>query len=124
MSARKAKPEPPGFPGPIRRDRRYPHLRELSVSYEGSSEQIPLRPPDISPHGMFINTPRSFPESAVLTVRFRLARSGREILARGEVRYCLPGVGVGLEFVDISFEDQQAIEEEVRQSELQEAESA
>jgi hypothetical protein len=102
---------------PTRQSRRYPHLRDLSVHYEGSSEEIALRSPDISARGMFINTTREMPEGAVLTLRFRLTRSGHEVSARAEVRYCLPGVGVGVEFVEISPEDQQAIEEEIRLSE-------
>jgi hypothetical protein len=32
---------------------------------------------------------------------------------RGEVRYCLPGVGVGVEFIDISPEARHAIDEEM-----------
>ena len=62
---------------------------------------------------MFINTTRVFPEGAVLNVRFRLAISGHEIHSRAEVRYCLPGVGVGVEFIDISQADVQAIEREI-----------
>lgn len=89
-------------------------LRELSVTYEGHSEQIALRPPDVSTQGMFINTARTFPEGAVLNVQFRLGQTGAEIVTRAEVRYCLPGVGVGVEFVDISQEAVYAIEQEVK----------
>lgn len=45
---------------------------------------------------MFINTARKFPEGAVLNLRFRLELTGAEVQTRGEVRYCLPGVGVGV----------------------------
>jgi hypothetical protein len=62
---------------------------------------------------MFINTMRTFPEGAVLNVKFRLALSGHEVHSRAEVRYCLPGVGVGVEFIDISRESVQAIEREI-----------
>lgn len=89
-------------------------LCDLSVSYEGYSEDIQTRPPDISTRGMFINTSRSFPEGAVLNVQFRLAITGAEVRTRCEVRYCLPGVGVGVEFVDISPEGVQAIEKEIQ----------
>ncbi|HEY6467919.1 MAG TPA: PilZ domain-containing protein, partial [Candidatus Acidoferrales bacterium] len=70
-------------------------------------------PPDISTRGMFINTTRTFPEGAVLNVRFRLALSGCEVHSRAEVRYCLAGVGVGVEFIDISQDSVQAIEREI-----------
>ena len=88
-------------------------LRDLSVTYEGYSESVVTRPPDLSPRGMFINTSRNFPEGAVLNVRFRLGQSDVEIATRAEVRYCLPGVGVGVEFVDISPEAARAIENEI-----------
>jgi hypothetical protein len=87
--------------------------RELSVQYEGHHEEIPVRVPDISKRGMFINTPHCFPEGSVLNVRFRLTRTDVVVQARGEVRYCLQGVGVGVEFVDISAEAERAIEEEM-----------
>ncbi|MBZ5641419.1 MAG: PilZ domain-containing protein [Acidobacteriia bacterium] len=96
-----------------RKDPRYPQLRELRVGYEGFSEEIELRPPDISPHGMFLNTAREFPEGAILKVTFRLARSGTLVQTRSEVRYCLKGVGVGVEFIDISADAVRAIEEEM-----------
>jgi hypothetical protein len=63
---------------------------------------------------MFINTSRNFPEGAVLNVQFRLAETGVEIRTRCEVRYCLAGVGVGVEFVEISSDAVRSIEKEIR----------
>ena len=98
-----------------RQNDRYPsQYRELFITYEGHSEEIPLRPPDLSVQGMFIQTARRFPDGAVLKIRFRLARSLYEVFARAEVRYCLPGVGIGIEFVEISPEACRAIREELR----------
>lgn len=99
--------------GAPRTAKRFSSLRDLSVTYEGHSEDIVTRPPDISTRGMFINTTRVFPEGAVLNVRFRLALSGHEVHSRAEVRYCLAGVGVGVEFIDISRECVRAIEREI-----------
>jgi hypothetical protein len=93
---------------------RYSSLRDLSVTYEGHSDTVATRLPDISSRGMFINTARHFPEGTVLNVRFRLARTGVEIQSRCEVRYCLEGVGVGVEFVNIPPKAALAIEEELR----------
>jgi hypothetical protein len=105
--------------GTDRQNKRYSaHYSELFISYEGYSEEISLRPPDLSVKGMFVQTARHFNEGAVLKVRFRLARSRYEISARGEVRYCLPGVGIGIEFLEISSEARQAIEEELRGAEI------
>ena len=96
-------------------------LREISLTYEGGSEKITVRPPDISTQGMFINTSRIFPEGSILNVQFRLAISGMEVQTRCEVRYCLPGVGVGVEFIGISPQAAHTIEQEVALNE--EAES-
>lgn len=93
---------------------RYVQIHELSVVYEGHKESIHVRWPDISPRGMFINTPHHFPEGAVLQLRFRLPRSDFEVNARCEVRYYLPGVGIGVEFVQIPSETMHAIEREIR----------
>ena len=92
---------------------RYQHLSELSLTYEGRSETMCIHPPNISTKGMFINTGAVFPEGSVLKLRFRLARTGTRIAARCEVRYCLVGVGVGVEFVDLPTECARAIEMEI-----------
>jgi hypothetical protein len=88
-------------------------LRDISLTYEGGNEKITVRPPDISTQGMFINTSRIFPEGSILSVQFRLAISGMEVQTRCEVRYCLPGVGVGVEFIGISPQAARTIEQEV-----------
>jgi hypothetical protein len=89
-------------------------LRDISLNYEGHSEELVVRPPDVSSHGMFISTGQKFPEGSVLNLRFRLALTGAEIVTRCEVRYCLPGVGVGVEFVGISPKAVSEIEREVK----------
>ena len=89
-------------------------VKEISVHYEGRTEEIAIRPPDVSTHGMFFNTATRFPEGAVLNLKFRLALSGAEISTRCEVRYCLPGVGVGVEFIGISPEAVRKIERAVK----------
>jgi len=96
-----------------RRDARHPQLSELSMIYEGFEEDVRVRPPDLSPHGMFINTSNDYPEGAVLKLRFRLSRTRIVIETRCEVRYCLRGVGVGVEFLAISPESVKAIEHEI-----------
>jgi hypothetical protein len=88
-------------------------LRNISLNYEGHSERLEIRPPDVSCRGMFISTSRRFPEGAVLNLAFRLVFTGAEIRARGEVRYCLPGVGVGVEFIDLSAIAAAEIEREI-----------
>lgn len=93
---------------------RYRGYTDLHISFEGSSQEIPVKVPDISTRGMFINTARYFPQGAVLKISFRLVRTNVAIQTRAEVRYCLEGVGIGVEFVGISESDQDAIEAELR----------
>ena len=93
---------------------RYCSLRNLSLTYEGQSEAVAVHPPDISPKGMFINTPVHFPEGSVLKVSFHLARSNHHVQTRCEVRYCMPGIGVGVEFIGIAPKDQNAISDEIQ----------
>jgi PilZ domain-containing protein len=101
----------PGYP--VRVARRLATHHDLEIYYEGHSEAVPTRVPDISPQGMFINTPRHFAEGTVLKVKFRLDRSNYEVQARAEVRYCLDGVGIGIEFTDIADEAREAIRAEL-----------
>jgi len=88
---------------------RFSAYADLRVCYEGYSEEMDIRQPDVSTSGMFVCTARHFPEGSILKVRFRLARTGCPVEARAEVRYCLPGVGIGLEFIEISEANRQAI---------------
>jgi hypothetical protein len=85
----------------------------LSVVYEGATAEIPVRTPDLSTRGMFIHTTRIFPEGSILKVGFRLHRCNIQINVRAEVRHCEPGLGVGVEFVDLSADDSKAIEMEL-----------
>ena len=98
----------------VRLSPRIHSVKEISVHYEGRTEEVAIRPPDVSIHGMFFNTPTRFAEGSVLNLRFRLALTGAEINTRCEVRYCLPGVGVGVEFIGISAEAVRKIEREVQ----------
>ncbi len=89
-------------PDCVRRSSRVHCLREITITSEGHNEHIVVKAPDLSATGMFISTSRPFPESTVLNLRFRLAVTNVEVHTRGEVRYCLPGVGVGVEFIGIT----------------------
>jgi hypothetical protein len=90
------------------------HLTELLMAYEGGGCEIPIRPPDFSPHWMFVNTSTHFAEGAVVNLRFRLTRSDVAVQTRGDMRYCLPGRGIGIEFVGPGAEFVRAIEKELK----------
>ena|SRR5215472_70064 len=111
---RSSKARNPGPAKPARREPRIQHLSELHLSYEGSDCEVPIRLPDISPHGMFVNTSTHFPEGAIVNLRFRLSSSSMEVRTRGEVRYCLAGVGIGVEFVGMGLETVRAIQNELK----------
>ncbi len=91
---------------------RYQMPLDLSVNYEGTSEEIPIPSPDVSTRGMFIPTSRIFPVGSVLKIRFRLPRTNFQVNVRAEVRHCSPG-GVGVEFLDLSNEASLAIQKEI-----------
>ena len=93
--------------------RRVHTVSGIVLNYEGRPELTFVRSPDVSARGMFVNTTRQFPEGAILNVRFRLALTGAAVQGRGEVRYCLPGVGIGLEFIGLDSETRHLIEREV-----------
>jgi hypothetical protein len=103
-------------PGPEHRTgSRYSPYSDLRLTYEGSSTELSIRVPDISPKGMFVNTTQQFPEGTVLKVGFRLPKSGVAIHARAEVRYFLKDVGIGLEFIGLDEPSREAIEREMSQ---------
>jgi hypothetical protein len=91
-------------------------IRQIAIQYEGTEERIISRVPDVSTTGMFINTSRTYAEGAVLNLSFCLALSGMEVQARGEVRYPLPGVGVGVQFIEIAENAIHSIEREIQLS--------
>lgn len=59
-------------------------VKEISVHYEGRTEEVAIRPPDVSTRGMFSYTPTRFPEGTVLNLRFRLAPTGAEAGSRAQ----------------------------------------
>ena len=103
----------PGKPSAARCSPRVYSLREITVSYEGQDAQIVVKPPNLSARGMFINTSRTFPEGAVLNVRFTLVLTGAEVRTRCEVRYCQAGVGIGVEFIGLPADALKVIEREI-----------
>jgi hypothetical protein len=95
-------------------------LRLMDVSIRGAAsnpireESLPGRESRLSFQGMFVNTSTHLTERAVVIPRFRLTWSDVQVQTRCEVRYCLLGVGIGVEFIGLGIEAVRAIEEELR----------
>ena len=98
-------------------------LHEITISCEGQDEAVLAKPPNLSKGGMFINTSRYFPEGTVLNLRFELLLTRAQVEARSEVRYCWPGVGVGVQFIGLSPEATLLIEREIARYQSGSAES-
>lgn len=86
---------------------------DLKMSYDGCTETINVRSPNLTPYGMFVNTPRIFAEGAELRLRFDLRRTGVLVQTAGKVRYCCAGVGVGVQFIRLPAYARAAIEKEL-----------
>lgn len=69
------------------------HLEGIDVSHAN------VRLADLSAEGAFVDARSVLPPGAVATLRFTLL--GEEVAARAEVRYSMPGMGMGLRFVDL-----------------------
>ena len=87
--------------------------RDLKIVYDGMADVVYGRSPDLSTSGMFINTSRAYPPGAQLRLRFDLLRTGINVEALGNVRYCLLGIGVGVQFVNLPESARAAIEKEL-----------
>ena len=92
---------------------RFSYLQDLTINLEGTNQQIKPRTLDISPLGMFINTEYLVPEGSILDIRFSLPITRHKISTRAEVRYSLPSIGIGIRFINLSSEDQDAINREM-----------
>lgn len=88
---------------------------DLKIMYDGMTDWVEVRSRDLTPEGMFVNTSREFRQGAHMKLCFELLRTGLVIQAMGDVRYCLPGVGVGVEFVNLPACARAAIEEELEE---------
>lgn len=86
---------------------------DLKIICDGMSNVVVKRSPDLSTSGMFINTPHPYPPGAQLQLRFELLRTGVIVQVLGDVRYCLQGIGVGVQFVNLPESTSAAIEKEL-----------
>lgn len=55
---------------------------------------------DVSGGGIFLNTPSPLASGSDVELSFRLSPDGPNIACSGRVVYALPGVGMGIQFLD------------------------
>jgi hypothetical protein len=83
--------------------RRYPRLRpatEVHCELLGSDELFIIR--DVSAGGAFIETPEPLPAASDVKVSFHLRPDDPLVNCSGRVVYSLEGVGMGIEFHDVT----------------------
>jgi hypothetical protein len=68
---------------------------------------------DISAGGAFVEARTVLPPGTRTRVRFELL--GQQISALAEVRYCEPGIGMGIRFLDLSPPDRATIDRFLRE---------
>jgi hypothetical protein len=87
--------------------RRITHLCEVECEGSGVS-RLTTRINDLSITGAFIDSMSCFPQGAILKLRFRVKST--EITVDSEVRYCMPGMGMGVRFLNLQPEHAKVIE--------------
>lgn len=80
------------------------------ISYRAGDRVIRKRLVDLSVDGIFIDTPDPLPVGARIALDFTLPNK-RSIHADGRVRYHHKGVGMGIQFTDLTAADREAIED-------------
>ena len=80
------------------------------VQYEGAGIRAETRISDINLSGVFIDALSPLPVGAVLKLIFTLP-GGEKITSEAVVIHSQPGIGMGVEFVELSPEDKSLIQE-------------
>jgi uncharacterized protein (TIGR02266 family) len=80
----------------------------VEVRYEGAGVRAQTRISDISQTGVFVETISPQPVGSKVSLFFSLP-GGHSVQAEGVVRQVQPGIGMGIEFVDLKSEDAEYI---------------
>jgi hypothetical protein len=89
--------------------------RDLKVKYAGLTDWVETQALDLTPEGLFLNTPRELRTGTRVKLQFELVRTGVLIQTMAEVQYCLSGLGAGVEFVDLPVYAHAAIVKELEE---------
>jgi hypothetical protein len=87
-------------------EERVPFLCEVECEAFGPGRS--LRISDLSRTGAFIDTMSYVRVGSILPLKFKLR--GAYIAVAAEVRHCVPQIGIGVRFLDLSAEDRMLID--------------
>jgi len=91
--------------------RQYRRVRLVTeVRRESLSQEELLLTRDISVGGLFLNCKNPWPKDSEVTLSFHLRPGGPVVNCHSKVAYSIAGVGMGIQFVDLSEELRQAIQ--------------
>ena len=91
-----------------REAKRVAHLCEVECEGQ-ASRRLESRINDLSSTGAFVDSIVEFPQGTMVRLKFKLAETPMDVNA--EVRYSMPGVGIGVRFVDLTPEQQARLDE-------------
>jgi len=93
----------------MRRQPRVAHSEEIWIGQDGIFSRTRSHIRNISTSGVFIETTQSFAGQSVVNLRFSLGQSKDLITCTSIVRNVRPGLGLGVEFLDLASESRRRI---------------
>jgi hypothetical protein len=90
------------FQQEMRRQPRVAHFEEIWIGQDGIFSRTGGHIRNISTSGVFIETEQSFGGGSVVNLRFSLGESKELVNCSAIVRNVQPGLGLGVEFLDLS----------------------
>jgi len=94
-----------------RRHRRIGYGKEVWIGQDGIFSRTNERVTDISLGGVFIETAQSFSKGTILSIRFKVGNATGFISCAAIVRNSRPATGMGVEFLDLSPEARNQLED-------------
>ena len=71
---------------------------------------------DLSTGGAYIDTISPLPEKSIINVKFKLP-SGKELVLKAIVKNEMPGMGMGIEFINLNENDQKELKDFIESGE-------
>lgn len=96
-------------PGIDKREHRRARL-VAQVRCEAMGREEILLTRDVSVGGLFISSKEPFPMGSEIALALQLAAGGKALSTRGKVVYSLRGLGMGIQFTDLTEESRAALQ--------------